>query len=74
MKKTSDMSPIFSYIQEKGYEMDKILFRLVSNGKVLCERYSIDEVQKIKDNLPESERLTANIITITESGNQFLLG
>mgnify|MGYP000154958520 CR=1 FL=1 len=50
-----------------------ILFRLVVNGRVICEKYSLDEVRKVKDSLSDEDKSKANIIPITEAGAQFLL-
>jgi hypothetical protein len=52
----------------------EITFRLVVNGKVICERHDINEVMKVKDSLSEDDKQVANIIPITKNGSQFLLG
>jgi hypothetical protein len=53
---------------------DNIIFRLVVNGKTICERHDINEVMKVKDSLSEDDKKIANIIPITKNGSQFLLG
>lgn len=59
----------------KRYLMNnEILFRLVVSGKTICERYNLDEIHRIKENLTEAEKQSASIIPITKDGNQFLLG
>jgi hypothetical protein len=53
---------------------NEILFRLVVNGKTICERYNLDEIHRVKENLTEAEKQHASVIPITKEGSQFLLG
>ena len=54
---------------------DNVLFGIKVNGKLINEKY-VNRIlaEQAKLNLPENERLVAEIVAVTEDGKELLLG